>query len=797
MRCCVGAREQRQIVMAWPHWSRPLLALVAVLSGGAWRCYGSQLSLRLHIVEPADGGRVASAEGCITVAVAGDVPAGASVCMDVAVTESGASGVSTPGQCAPYDGGGIWRAGWGLVPGLQGRLTFTCWIATTHGEIEEGTLDSAVVDIAGAGECLGPPWTGARRSTPRRVIDTFPYFDEEDMALLRLVELDGLVDRVVVCESTLTHMGAPTGAPRFNASSPAFKQYGDKVVHVVLQPFGDDQWSREHNVRTMCGEIAASIVFDASDLVIHADVDEIPRRETVEMLRWCPNDATFPVQLSFEMSRHAPSWVLTQPWRGASVLLRHSLAPPSEVRMQSYRDCRECGGQPHYFRRATGGGDPVRVSGCTLPREASLRLQPHAGWHLSSFRAPARLVEKYRAFAHGDEPVFVRWNDGSTCWTLLQHGREPFTVTGGVGVRFDGMVLDMPRGWWNYSLPVQRFSTAGVVDEVMGWRTAVRNSELLDEPSHEAVEAACGALPHGWSRAPRVRPHAGDTSNAPGSAMISGLLALLTESWAGAHGTPTSGRWPFTVAIVAALETPRCSLLPGVIEALHDFALNVADPDSAASTGAAAWGLRVILLPALHADGSEGEFSECARALPQRLRFPHTVRMSQRVASRRFSGATLASVLEETYVDDLQPGSIDAVVFVFADGAGAANAATAREVGAVNPLVLRGLRPGGMVLALAANASKLATSVWPLVLRELENRPAEHVLGTTDLRVSIGRLEGSPRPVPDVVRHVLAGAEVPTASTVPVPSVARTGSNGFCAVTTRVDDVWLVRYQVR
>jgi beta-1,4-mannosyl-glycoprotein beta-1,4-N-acetylglucosaminyltransferase len=42
-----------------------------------------------------------------------------------------------------------------------------------------------------------------------RVIDTFTFFNELPMLLLRLTELDHVVDTFVLVEATITHSGLP------------------------------------------------------------------------------------------------------------------------------------------------------------------------------------------------------------------------------------------------------------------------------------------------------------------------------------------------------------------------------------------------------------------------------------------------------------------------------------------------------------------------------------------------------------------------------------------------------------
>ena len=48
-----------------------------------------------------------------------------------------------------------------------------------------------------------------RRKTPRKIIDTFPFFNELDILEIRLRELSGVVAKFVLVESAQTHSGKP------------------------------------------------------------------------------------------------------------------------------------------------------------------------------------------------------------------------------------------------------------------------------------------------------------------------------------------------------------------------------------------------------------------------------------------------------------------------------------------------------------------------------------------------------------------------------------------------------------
>lgn len=105
--------------------------------------------------------------------------------------------------------------------------------------------------------------------------DTFLFFNELDLLEMRLTELDSVVDRFVICESTRTFQGAEKPL-YFQRNRHMFDRWQDKIIHVVYDSPDRDcsSWEREKAQRD---EILKGLrKGHPNDLILISDVDEIP-----------------------------------------------------------------------------------------------------------------------------------------------------------------------------------------------------------------------------------------------------------------------------------------------------------------------------------------------------------------------------------------------------------------------------------------------------------------------------------------------------------------------------------------
>lgn len=122
----------------------------------------------------------------------------------------------------------------------------------------------------------------------RRVIDTFTFFNELPMLLLRLTELDDVVDSFVLVEATMTFSGLPKPL-YFQENKAMFQKFLHKIVHVVVTdiPNSPDTgtWVREEAQRNAIYRGLPQLSIQPDDLIILSDVDEIPDSSQIKLLK--------------------------------------------------------------------------------------------------------------------------------------------------------------------------------------------------------------------------------------------------------------------------------------------------------------------------------------------------------------------------------------------------------------------------------------------------------------------------------------------------------------------------------
>ncbi len=112
-----------------------------------------------------------------------------------------------------------------------------------------------------------------------KVFDTFCYFNEDLILLLRLQTLWEKVDFFVIVEATYTQTGIPKPLYFDRAK---FKRFESKLIYIVTEnPPGGvvDPWRNENAQRDAIAEGLGSAEDD--DLLIVSDIDEIPNPSAI------------------------------------------------------------------------------------------------------------------------------------------------------------------------------------------------------------------------------------------------------------------------------------------------------------------------------------------------------------------------------------------------------------------------------------------------------------------------------------------------------------------------------------
>lgn len=250
------------------------------------------------------------------------------------------------------------------------------------------------------------------------IYDSFLFFNEFELLELRLHELESVVDRHVLVESSVTHAGKKKPL-YFLENTAKFERFLHKIIHVQVldTPETKVTWDRESFQRNaiLRGLVGAK----PEDTVIVADLDEIPKAETVR--------------------RVVP------------------VSSPVTLKMRSYGVYLNArSGDWTYAKVAS-----VRTARLTSPQK--LRHDQHplvedGGWHFSYSGGPQKIHDKMNAFSHQEKEV-QKWNNldqltknaaagvgvfgGNMVFEKLDSSFPRYLVDN--QARFPGMVWQLPQ----------------------------------------------------------------------------------------------------------------------------------------------------------------------------------------------------------------------------------------------------------------------------------------------------------------------------------------------------------------
>jgi hypothetical protein len=111
-----------------------------------------------------------------------------------------------------------------------------------------------------------------------KIVDSFMFYNEFELAFLRLKELYEKVDQFVIVEAKQKHLGGDR-EPIFWQNK-EFKQFENKIDYRQVDLVANDGWGKENEHRVHVGKALKSFV-QPEDLIIFSDCDEIPNMNTV------------------------------------------------------------------------------------------------------------------------------------------------------------------------------------------------------------------------------------------------------------------------------------------------------------------------------------------------------------------------------------------------------------------------------------------------------------------------------------------------------------------------------------
>ena len=200
------------------------------------------------------------------------------------------------------------------------------------------------------------------------IVDTFMFYNELDILELRLMVLDEYVDKFVLVEAEVNHVGGPKEL-FFEKNRQRFTKWLDKIEHVIVRadeaPTEESPWSREKYQRECISKGVDKLSVPDDALIMISDVDEIP---DMRIVRWerIPHVV---ISVHMWMYHYNLEYLFTgEPWYG-TVITNAAL-------FKRYG--------PNYFR----------------DNRWKFPVFQFAGWHLSSFGDEKHVLNKMRTFAH-------------------------------------------------------------------------------------------------------------------------------------------------------------------------------------------------------------------------------------------------------------------------------------------------------------------------------------------------------------------------------------------------------------
>ncbi|CAH9077774.1 unnamed protein product [Cuscuta epithymum] len=232
------------------------------------------------------------------------------------------------------------------------------------------------------------------REFPRRVYDAVLFSNEVDMLTVRWKELYPFVTEFVLLESNSTFTGLPKPL-YFSKNRKDFSFVEPRLTYGQVPgrfKRGENPFVEEAYQRLALDYLLKQAGIQDDDLLIMSDVDEIPSRNTINLLRWCDD---IPPVLHLRMRNYLYSFeffVDNNSWR-ASIHRYQS----GKTRYAHYRQ-----------------SDDILVD---------------AGWHCSfCFRRISEFIFKMKAYSHCDRIRFSHFLNPKRVQKVICEGDDLFDM---------------------------------------------------------------------------------------------------------------------------------------------------------------------------------------------------------------------------------------------------------------------------------------------------------------------------------------------------------------------------------
>ena len=216
------------------------------------------------------------------------------------------------------------------------------------------------------------------------LIDSFLFFNEFELAELRVRYLQKIVDYFVVVEANITHQGKKKSWNFPKILEGNLKDISSKIQYhqLIIDPEkikneeswiidnikGDDAWRIENFQRNYIKNACKK--FNEKDILIISDVDEIPSIEKLKFIKSCNFEKIAPIAFEQYLFHIDCNFLKLESWRGSIVTTMHIC--------NTY--------YPQQLRRSRN-----RISHFS-----------DSGWSFSSFGGYERVKKKIESYAHSE-----------------------------------------------------------------------------------------------------------------------------------------------------------------------------------------------------------------------------------------------------------------------------------------------------------------------------------------------------------------------------------------------------------
>jgi beta-1,4-mannosyl-glycoprotein beta-1,4-N-acetylglucosaminyltransferase len=207
-----------------------------------------------------------------------------------------------------------------------------------------------------------------------KIVDCFMFYNELDLLNYRLNILNHVVDYFIIVESMYTFMGNEKKL-YYNENKELFKDFNEKIIHIIIDevPYktpnvnNKEQWINEIFQRNAISRGIKSNELSLEDLLIIADLDEIPDPNTLDKIKKGIITVTFNTLLLDNYYYNLNSKVHTN---------------PESTKIITYEKYKE-----------------LNIS-CNDIRHSTTPNILNGGWHLSYFGDPHFIKNKMNEFSH-------------------------------------------------------------------------------------------------------------------------------------------------------------------------------------------------------------------------------------------------------------------------------------------------------------------------------------------------------------------------------------------------------------